>query len=86
MPCHDPRADEDLALLAKIREGLDDYHKAQIRFYQDKVDKLTSMLCQCLQMMDTIRPDLNMGDAAFLSDEIRDWWQEHKKWDRERKK
>ena len=41
----------------------------------EKVDKLTRLLCEAMGYLDL----RNLGDG---SEELRDWWAEHKEWDR----
>ena len=52
--------------------------EAKKEFQQD-LDILTRLLCEAMGYLDT----RNIGDG---SDELRSWWKEHKKLDRERRK
>lgn len=97
MPCYDGQSAHLSELEAKAREenplrfAMKDALKAQERLdklcssLEIRCHQLTDMLCRLCNQMDNLP---HAGESAFdmVSEDIQQWWQEHKKWDEERKK
>lgn len=68
MPCIDPPAEE---------------FSEDLKKQQEKLDSITRMLCTTLTMLENVAPHLDLINAAYLSDEIKQWWIDHKQFDKE---
>lgn len=50
---------------------------------QQKLDERTAMLCEAMKELDRIR--FYTGAALQVSLELSEWWQQHQRWDAERR-
>lgn len=52
---------------------------------QEKIDKLTRLLCQACKLLEGDWGEGAIATASIVSTELKEWWKEHKAWDTQRR-